>query len=95
MSYKHNSKSGARARTILPGTSSGKNTTTTAQVKFNYEPVSSREPVAAPDVAAYIADMLSELQVLAKDTGFESLGRALELAELEAKWRMDERPDGG
>lgn len=48
--------------------------------------------VPSQDIAAYIADMVGELRVMAQQTGFETLSRILEIAEREAKWRAQVRP---
>ena len=54
---------------------------------------SPREVSAVPsdDVAAYMADMLLELRELARRSGFETLGRVLEIAEREAQLRVGDR----
>ena len=49
------------------------------------------EPISKQDMAAYIADMIVELRALAKQMDFETLGRVLEIAEREARYRMEER----
>lgn len=54
---------------------------------FDTAPVASA--VSPQDVAAYLADMLIELRQIAQQTGFETLGRVLEIAEREAKYRME------
>ena len=75
----------------IPHDAAGNSPAMAAQVNFGYEPVSALEAVSAQDMAAYIADMLLELRELAQEAGFETLGRVLEIAEREAKWRMEER----
>lgn len=47
--------------------------------------------VPAADIAAYMVDMLLELRALAEKSGFETLGRVLEIAENEAKLRVGDR----
>ena len=48
--------------------------------------------VPKQDVAAYIADLVNELRVLAREAGFETLSRVLEIAEREAQYRMERQP---
>ena len=43
------------------------------------------------DIAAYMADMILELRELAQRSGFQTLGRVLEIAESEAKLRVGDR----
>ena len=47
--------------------------------------------VEASDVASYMADLLIELRALARKSGFETLGRVLEIAETEAKLKAGGR----
>ena len=47
--------------------------------------------VPAADIAAYMADMLHELRAMARQSGFDTLGRVLEIAESEAKLRVGDR----
>ena len=54
-------------------------------------PSSPSEHISKQDMAAYMADMIAELRSLAKKFDFETLGRVLEIAEREARYRMDER----
>ncbi len=94
MAFKRGSKPSMPHGFILHDDPPGNSPAMAAAVNFGYapEPVSEPDAVSAKDVAAYIADMLLELQELAQNSGFETLRRVLEIAEREAKWRMEERP---
>lgn len=92
MAFKRGSQPGVPPGMIIPNNTSATSPTIGAAAKSGYEPAPARDPVSARDVAAYMADMLAELQELAHDSGFETLRRLLEIAECEAKWQMQERP---
>lgn len=92
MAFKSGSKSSSSHGFILHDAPSGNSPATAAAVNYGYEPPQVSDPVSARDIAAYMADMLLELQELARGSGFETLRRVLEIAEREAKWRMEEHP---
>jgi hypothetical protein len=92
MSFKLGSKPYLPPKFTLPDAPSGNSPAIAAAANFGHEPTPASDPVSTRDVAAYIADMLLELQELARGSGFETLRRVLEIAEREAKWRMEERP---
>jgi hypothetical protein len=92
MTFPRASRSAIPPRAMKPNDTPQSVAATAAQVNFGYEPTPPHSEVSVRDVAAYIADMLIELRELAQDTGLETLGRVLEIAEREAKWRMEERP---
>ena len=92
MAIRRGSKPNLPPGFTLPDVPVGNSSTVSATANFGYEPAPAGESVSARDVAAYMADMLLELQELARDAGFETLRRVLEIAEREAKWRMEEHP---
>jgi metal-dependent amidase/aminoacylase/carboxypeptidase family protein len=92
MAFKRGYKPNLPPGFTLPDAVSGNSPVTAAAVNFGCEQPHASDPVSARDVAAYMADMLVELQDLARDSGFETLRRVLEIAEREAKWRMEEHP---
>ena len=55
------------------------------------DPADGAGQIPAADMAAYMADMLMELRTMARQSGFDTLGRVLEIAESEAKLRMGDR----
>ena len=62
-----------------------------SQSTFGIEPKSSLDPIVPRDIAAFIASMVLDLREMAEKSGFDTLGRVLEIAEREAKWRMEDR----
>ena len=92
MAFKRGSKPNLPPGFSIPDAPSGNSPATAACREFWLRATPPSDPVSARDVAAYMADMLIELQELARGSGFETLRRVLEIAEREAKWRMEERP---
>lgn len=51
------------------------------------------ETIPPQDVAEFIAEMISDLRLLADKSGLDTLGRFLEVAEREAKWSSGTRAE--